>query len=194
MKSLQLLSDQVSETEIRVILRELARTADVPGDVVEFGCYVGTTSVYLARELKGDKRLHVYDSFAGLPEKTEFDASPAGEQFQPGELCATKKQFTSNLRRAGVAMPAIHKGWFQDLTAADVPEKVSFAFLDGDYYESVLTPLKLIENRLSPGAIIVVDDYTNEALPGAQKAVQEWLKTHKGTVVTEVSLGIIRLR
>ncbi len=193
MEKLQLLSDQVSEAELRVILRELARTADVPGDAVEFGCYIGTTSVHLARELKGHKKLHVYDSFAGLPEKTEFDASPAGEQFRPGELCATKKQFIANLRRAGVAMPVIHKGWFQDLTAADVPERVSFAFLDGDYYESVLIPLKLIEDRLSSGAIIVVDDYANEALPGAQRAVQEWLRARTEPVVVEASLGIIRL-
>ena len=192
--SLQLLSDQVSETEVRVILRELAKTKDVPGDVVEFGCYVGTTSVYLARELAPGKTLHVYDSFEGLPEKTQFDMSPAGEQFRPGELHATKKEFIANMRRAGVRMPVIHKGWFDDITPNDVPEKISFAFLDGDYYESVLTPLKLIEHKLSPGAIIVVDDYANEALPGAQKAVQQWLKNHRGSVVVEASLGIIQFR
>ena len=36
---------------------------------------------------KIDKRLYVYDSFEGLPEKTKEDTSPLGESFKPGELC-----------------------------------------------------------------------------------------------------------
>ena len=68
---MKLLSDQVEWREIEVILRELRKTKDVCGDVVEFGCYVGTTSVFLARELEAwmsSKQLWLYDSFEGLPE------------------------------------------------------------------------------------------------------------------------------
>lgn len=49
---MKLLSDQVSESEIKVILRELSKTRAVLGDVVEFGCYVGTTSVFIAGEIE----------------------------------------------------------------------------------------------------------------------------------------------
>ena len=78
------------------------------------------------------------------------------------------------------------------MTPAQVPDIISFAYLDGDYYHSVRDPLKLIWGRLSPGAIVLVDDYANEALPGAAKAVDEWLHTHPAKLRVEHSLAIIR--
>ena len=193
---MKLLSDQVDEREVRVVLRELERVlaAQVSGDVTEFGCYVGTTSVHLAERLKDTGRtLWLYDSFEGLPPKTSEDSSPAGEQFVTGELLATKKQLITNLKQARVPMPRITKGWFSDLTDSQVPQQVAFAFLDGDYYHSVKDPLKLIWQRLSPGSIVVVDDYANEALPGAAKAVDEWLQGHQATIKVEHSLAILQL-
>lgn len=192
---MKLLSDQVSQREIEIVLRELDRTRNIPGDVVEFGCYVGTTSVYLAQTLRDTgKQLYLYDSFEGLPEKRAEDASPAGEQFRPGELHATKKELVRNLKQANVPMPIITKAWFSDVTLEQIPVQISFAFLDGDYYDSVLDSLRLIWNRLSPGSIVVVDDYANEALPGATKAVDEWLHNHRTKLLrVESSLAIIRL-
>ena len=185
-----LLSEQITLRELAIILRELVRVQTVPGAVVEFGCYAGTTSIHIARWL-GGKQFHVYDSFVGLPEKTTPDISPVGEQFRPGELLATKKQFVTNFKKAGVPLPHIHKGWFRDLHPSDIPAPISFAFLDGDYYESILTPLRLVEDKLADGAVIVVDDYTNEALPGAARAVDEWLRTHPARLRVEQSLAVI---
>ncbi|OGL22390.1 hypothetical protein A2707_03650 [Candidatus Saccharibacteria bacterium RIFCSPHIGHO2_01_FULL_45_15] len=193
---LTLLSDQVSKREVEIILRELTKTLDrhVVGDVVEFGCYEGTTSVHLAYFLQAtDKHLYLYDSFEGLPDKTAFDESPAGMQFKTGELKAAKKQLIKNLRQMNTPMPRIKKGWFSELTQTDIPVVISYAFLDGDYYESIMDPLRLIWPRLSPGAIVVVDDYANEALPGAAKAVDQWLQTHTAALSVEASLGIIKL-
>ena len=189
-----LLSDQIDRSELAVVLRELERVQDIAGDVVEFGCFAGTTSVHISKWLEGsDRTFHVYDSFAGLPEKTAPDLSPAGEQFRPGELAITKKQFVLNCKKAGVKVPVIHKGWFSDLSDEDVPESIAFAFLDGDYYESVRVPLELIEHKLTPGATIIVDDYANEALPGAARAVDEWRERTKWqtTLRVECSLAII---
>ena len=194
--AMNLLSDQVDKKEIEVIVRELKRVIDngIKGDIVEFGCYVGTTSVYLAKNLMADgdkKRLFVYDSFQGLPEKTREDTSPLGESFKPGELFVAKKQFIKNMVQAKVTMPQIKKAWFSDLTEADVPKKIAFAFLDGDYYASIADPLKLISSRLQPGATVIIDDYGNDALPGASKAVNEWLVTHAATKKIEQSLAIL---
>jgi O-methyltransferase len=192
---MSLLSDQVNQKEIDVIIRELDRVISkgVPGDVVEFGCYVGTTSVYIAQVLaaREGRQFYAYDSFAGLPEKTNQDISPLGESFKPGELLASKKQFLRNMMQAGVPVPHIKKAWFSDLTADDVPKSVVFAYLDGDYYQSVLDPLKLLEKVLTPGATIVVDDYSNPALPGVAKAVDEWLLKHPAQLKVEQSLAII---
>ncbi|HMS93066.1 MAG TPA: TylF/MycF/NovP-related O-methyltransferase [Candidatus Saccharibacteria bacterium] len=191
---MKLLSDQIDERELAIILRELEKvlTAGVAGDVVEFGCYVGTASVPVGQRLmRTDKKLYLYDSFEGLPEKTREDESPTGVQFVAGELLATKKQLIKNFKQAHVPLPVIIKGWFSDLTPTHVPNQIAFAYLDGDYYHSVLDPLKLIWDRLAPGAIILVDDYANEALPGAAKAVDEWLRTHPSKLRIEHSLAII---
>jgi O-methyltransferase len=193
---MKLLSDQIDERELRIILRELevVLAEGVEGDVVEFGCYVGTTSVPMGKRLmKTDKQLYVYDSFEGLPEKTIEDSSPIGEAFQPGELLATKKQLIKNFKQAGVPLPRIVKGWFSDVTLAQVPEKIAFAYLDGDYYVSIRDPLQLITGRLQSGSRIVVDDYMNEALPGTARAVDEWLKTHPARLQVEHSLAIITI-
>jgi O-methyltransferase len=136
-------------------------------------------------------QFYVYDSFAGLPEKTAQDTSPLGIQFKAGELLASKKQFIKNMMQAGVPVPHIKKAWFKDLTQNDVPSTIAFAFLDGDYYQSVVDSLKLIEKRLSPGATIIVDDYGNAGLPGASKAVDEWLHKHPALLKVEQTLAVI---
>lgn len=193
---MKLLSSQVNEREITVIIRELSKLLvnTIPGDVVEFGCYIGTTSIFLAEKLQGtDRRLWLYDSFAGLPEKTKEDASAAGDHFKAGELLATRKQLEHNLRHFDRQMLVIKKAWFSDLTEKDIPDKIAFAFLDGDYYKSIIDPLRLIWNHMAPGGIIIVDDYDNSALPGAAKAVDDWGKAHNLKIHHEHGLALLRL-
>ncbi len=187
-------SDQIETDELFIILTELAQVVEynVLGDVVEFGCFVGTTALFLQRLLAGNKTLHVYDSFEGLPVKGQQDESPLGKQFEPGQLHASKADFIKNFKKARLPLPRIHKAWFKELKANQLPDHIAFAFLDGDYYASVMTSLRLIWPRLSPGAVIIVDDYYNEELPGAAKAVDEWLKTHQAKLQIQSSLAVIR--
>lgn len=193
------ISDQVSVEQIRVILTELERVLGqgIDGDVVEFGCYIGTTSLFIQRllQLRREKKsFHVYDSFEGLPEKSKEDNSSAGEQFKAGELMVNKKQFIREFQKANLPLPVIHKGWFSDLNEKDTPEQIAFAFLDGDFYGSIKTSLQLVLPRMQPGGAIIIDDYAREALPGAAKAVQEslpeYLKTH---IQTARNMGIIKV-
>lgn len=183
LRTYPIISDQVDERELRVLLRELERLlrAGCQGSVVEFGCYVGTTSLFIRRLLDAYQHagaFHVYDSFAGLPEKTAQDASAAGEQFVAGELAATRKGFLQQFKKARLRPPVVHKGWFAELTPHDVPEGIMFAFLDGDYYQSIMDSLRLVAPKLTPDAVLVVDDYANEALPGAARAADAWLQAH----------------
>lgn len=174
-------SDQLNSQQLGIILRELESTLQrgVTGEIVEFGCYLGTTSLYLRRLLdeaqESDRRaFHVYDSFEGLPEKGSQDESPAGTQFQAGQLAAGKKQLLRQFQKAGLAPPVIHKAWFNQLTARDVPAKIAFAFLDGDFYDSILDSLKVVWPRLSQNGVVLIDDYGREALPGVERAVQQF--------------------
>lgn len=191
-----IVSDQINRAELAVIARELQNVLakGVDGDIVELGCFVGTTSLFLqrlARQQSPAKTLHVYDSFAGLPQKSPQDQSPAGEQFKAGELLASKAQLIKHFKHAGLPLPVIHKCWFEQLAPADLPGRISFAFLDGDFYRSILASLKVVWPKLAPGAVIVVDDYQTVALPGVQQAIKEWSQNHSFTLKAEASLAVI---
>lgn len=192
-----ILTEQVTRQELVEILSALEEvlSRQIAGDVVELGCYVGTTTLFLRRMLMrhaSSKQLHVYDSFAGLPPKAPQDISPAGTQFVAGELKAAKHELIKHFRQAGLPLPVIHKAWFSDLTPHDMPAQISFAFLDGDFYESIRDSLRLIWPKLTEGAIVVVDDYQSETLPGAKRAVDEWLSKYPGRLQVVASLAIIR--
>lgn len=198
LKKYPIVSDQVNMRELRVILLELEALLrrGVGGNVVELGCYVGTTSLFIRRLLTAYNfagEFHVYDSFAGLPPKTAEDQSVAGDQFITGELLAPRKTFIEHFKKAGLVPPVIHKGWFSDLSKNDVPGQVVFAFFDGDYYQSVKDSFRVCTPHFVGGATIIVDDYASEALPGAAKATDEWARANGKTVRSQASLGIIRL-
>ena len=188
-------NDQFGARELAVLLRELRTVIDtlVIGDVVELGCYKGLTSLEMQRTLMGIKKLYLYDSFAGLPPKVAQDQSPAGIQFKEGELPASKQDVINLFKKSGLPMPSIKKAWFSDLTCQDLPEHIALAFLDGDFYQSITDSLKLIWPKLSKGAVVLVDDYQNAALPGVQKAVDEWLKIHPARLRVEASLAVIKV-
>ena len=175
-------NDQVSEKETARILELALECLALGGDFVEFGCYKGDTSLMLAELLveksveKGVKKLWIYDSFEGLPEKSAADESVLGVDFKGGELFVTKREVKERFLRAGLPVPVIKKGWFKDLGPEDLPEEISFAFLDGDFYESIRDSLKLVGPRMTQGGVIVVHDFSNPALPGVKKAVDEWNK------------------
>ena len=188
---------QVTKAETEIILELLEKSLDKDGDVVEFGCYRGDTSVLMKRLLErnnSEKILWLYDSFEGLPEKTREDASVAGDQFKAGELLVTKREVIEKFKRNGLRLPKIKKGFFENLNPEeDVPEKISFAFLDGDLYTSIKTSLKLVEKRMEKGGIIIVHDYNNPELPGSSRAVDEWLRAHPGKALeVKETLAVIK--
>ena len=175
---------QVTKLETEELLKLAQSTLDAPieGDWVELGCYKGDTSISLAKILKNhksNKKLWLYDSFAGLPNKTAEDASVAGDQFKTGELFVSKREVIEKFRRANLSLPIIKKAFFEELDPdSDLPNGISFAFLDGDLYTSIKTSFKLVLPKLSKQGIIVVHDYNNPELPGASRAVDEFLSSH----------------
>jgi O-methyltransferase len=187
---------QISARELEIILNELDKimNSTILGDVVEFGCFEGATSIHLAKKLeKSARKLYVYDSFEGLPEKSYLDKSVLGESFKTGELNVSKKQFIRNLERARAPMPIIVKGWFNELNETHVPAKICFAFLDGDYYDSICDSFKLISKKLQPGAMVVFHDYSNPALPGVKRAVDEITEKHGYQITQRETLAIIKI-
>lgn len=180
-------NDQVSEKETERILELAQECLDISGDFVEMGCYKGDTSLLLAEIVKAsEKKLWIYDSFEGLPEKKEVDKSVMGVLFRGGELAVTKREVKQRFLRVNLPVPVIKKAWFSELVENDLPEQIAFAFLDGDFYESIKDSIKLVAPKMSDGGVMVVHDYTNPALPGVKRAVDEWMQ--KGTPQFEVVL------
>ena len=192
-------NDQVAESETKKILFIARECLAIEGDFVELGCYKGDTSLLLAELLveksveKPAKKLWIYDSFEGLPMKGEEDASEVGKDFKQGELATTKREVKVRFLRAGLPVPVIKKAWFSDLTEKDLPEKIAFAFLDGDLYGSIRDSLRLIDGKMVAGGVIMVHDYDNPALPGVAKAVDEWSHGKKIEITKCQSLAIMRV-
>ncbi|MEI7632388.1 MAG: TylF/MycF/NovP-related O-methyltransferase [bacterium] len=194
----QLISKQIRADELFVLLSELKNVVanQVQGDLVELGCYEGTSALFFTRllnDLKSDKKLWLYDSFEGLPEKTSEDDSAAGVAFKGGELKASKARLAKNFVKAGLKIPEIKRAWFYELDPSDLPDQVCFAFLDGDFYESIVDSLKLVVPLIAKGGVILVDDYQNLALPGVAKAVNEYAERYDWKVQTQKSLAVIRM-
>ena len=193
-------NDQVTPAETSEILQLAETCLSVSGDFVELGCYRGDTSILLGKMLQNStknceylvenlcKNLWIYDSFAGLPDKTSEDSSGAGQNFQKGELLVTKREVVEKLRKHGlkitnhpdptVSSIIIKKAWFDELQSTDLPDRIAFAFLDGDLYSSIKTSLQLVIPRLADQGITIVHDYNNPELPGSARAVDEFLRSH----------------
>jgi macrocin-O-methyltransferase TylF-like protien len=196
-----IISDQITREGLAVVYGQLQDTIKhgVPGAVVEFGCYAGTTSLFIRRLLDQAKQsavrpFHVYDSFEGLPPKGPQDSNAAGVDFEAGKLYASKKEFMQQFRNANLRLPIIHKGWFNQLSGQDLPQQVAFAFLDGDFYGSIISSLRLVWPRMDPGGKILIDDYQRETLPGVERAASDFLRDKKFQGLrVECNIAIIKL-
>lgn len=194
LSDLPIISTMVNEDHIRIILNELQSVDNIMGDVVEFGCNVGTTSVFIQSYLNGSKQFRVYDSFEGFPEK---DIRDEGEEyhfkFEKGGCKTDIQTFTETFENLSIPLPfMIHKGWFKDIPDFNLPEKISFAFFDSDFYSSIMDSWEKVYPRLSPGAVVCVHDYAWEVLPGVKLACDDFLKDKPETMIFNNFIGILK--
>lgn len=160
----------------------------VEGDVVELGTCDGLSTRVIAAVMewqKSEKNLHLFDSFQGLPEFSQEDRPnhPYLREgvdhpwAKPGMFAVSPDTLLSNLSLFDLlGTKIVVPGWFEDTVPNELPEKICFAHLDGDLYESIKTSIEGVYPRLSKGAICVIDDYNFPAFPGAKKAVDEFLE------------------
>ena len=151
--------------------------------------YEGDTlaSALIANEIRddGEKILHLFDSFEGLPAPTEKDQlrndvltlgnmnSYAGKMSYPEDMVRARLEAISFPK--GRYM--LHKGFIDRVitTNKDLPHSVSFAFVDFDFYEPIKLALNFLHGVTPSGAIIIVDDYDYFST-GAKIAVHEFIQ------------------
>jgi O-methyltransferase len=155
-----LLDQVVMVTEILRIPRV------VEGAVVECGSYQGgsTTNLSLVCGLVG-RTLHVFDSFAGLPEPSEADklhVLPSVQElrgFNKGDFCGTLETVKANVQRFGkLEVCRFHVGYFEN-TLPEFAEPCVFAFCDVDLRGSLETCVQYLWPRLADRSCL----FTHEA-------------------------------
>ncbi|MFB6552704.1 TylF/MycF/NovP-related O-methyltransferase [Streptomyces sp. NPDC056405] len=178
--------DTVDADRLPAIRTELEQLAaqKVPGAVIELGCYQGAMALWMRAVLDAtgqhQRGVHVYDSFQGLPESGTKDP----DLFETGYLRAEPEQVLALHARWGRTPPAIHPGWFADTLPDQLPDQIAFAYLDGDYYDSIHTCLTACVPRMAPGGTLIVDDYADleanpkawNGLPGVKAACEDYFR------------------
>ena len=66
------------------------------------------------------------------------------------------------------------KGWFSDtLPAFNPPDSIALLRLDGDWYDSTMTCLDSLFDKVAPSGLILLDDYY--AWDGCSRALHDFL-------------------
>lgn len=143
-----------------------------PGAFVECGVYQGGTARLLAEVLthpNATRRLHLFDTFAGMPKTGDTDLVQAGD-FGDTNLERVK----SVVGHADIA--EFHPGLIPKTFASLTGLEIALAHVDVDIYRSVLDCCEFIYPRLVPGGFIVFDDYGFQSCPGARSAVDQFFQ------------------
>lgn len=176
-------SPAMTREELRNLLQVLQDTLNkgIEGAVLELGCFMGHTSVSIRKLLDlnaSNKDFHVYDSFEGLPPLASDDLIESDDGFYEGLFSCSPKQLIHAFKEQQLKLPQIHQGFFTDLPDAEFPQKIAFAFFDGDLYESIYVSLQKVYPKLMPQGAIVIDDWIYYKTPGVPKACKSYFR-HK---------------
>ena len=150
-------------------------TKKIPGDIAEVGVYKGGSAKIIC-SAKGDRPLHLFDTFAGLPRVDDVDMV---WPFYEGKFAASYDEVKSYL--ASEKNVYLYKGLFPDTSAPVQDRKFSLVNLDVDTYESTKKCLEFFYPRMSAGGMIVSHDYLTA--PGVRKAVDEYFADKPEPVV-----------
>lgn len=149
------------------LVHSLARSAaKLPGSMAEVGVYQGGTAKMICAA-KGDAPLHLFDTFAGLPESSAAD----GQVHVNGQYACSLDSVRSYLR--GYGNVHFHQGRFPDGSSKIENDRFSFVHFDVDLYQSTLDCLRFFYHRMLPGAVILSHDYS--ILAGVRQAFAEFL-------------------
>jgi len=164
--------------------------ANLPGIFIEAGCALGGSAIVIAKTKGNSRPFKVYDVFGMIPPPTKEDNLDVHERYR---VIADGKSsgiggdkyygyesdlygiVQSNLKDFGIngdeSAVYLIKGLLQDTMTVNQP--VSFAHIDVDWYEPVITCLQRIVPNLVLGGSIILDDYHDWG--GCRKAVDEYI-------------------
>lgn len=183
-----------------VFLRALAERRELPGAIVEIGCYRGATAAEALRMLKlwdADRPYVCIDTFSGfVPEQFETDE-------QMGTESSYRDAFDYNSRRA-VERTFRHLGYDVEVIEGDIttladdllPEQISVGLLDVDLSTPIHAGLEKLVPRMVAGGIVLVDDCEEAertGWKGARLGYQEFAKQMGLPEKYDAGFGVIEI-
>lgn len=165
-----------------------------PGDLCECGVFRGASAFLTAKAIRragGGRRLHLFDSFAGLSAPQDSD----GNYWQTGSMACSRAEVAANLAEFDDLID-FHEGWIPDRFGDVAGTRFCFVHIDVDLLQPTRDALGFFYPRMVGGGLIVCDDYGFETCPGARQAMDEFfadrpepivhLPTGQGFVVVEL--------
>ena len=157
---------------------------NIPGDFIETGVWRGGATIFMRGVLKvygiTDRNVWVADSFEGLPkpDAEKYPADKGDKHWTHPELAIGVEQVRENFARYGLLDEQVKflVGWFRDTLPGAPIEKLALIRLDGDLYESTMDGLRNLYPKLSPGGIIIIDDYG--CVKACKQAVTDYRAEH----------------
>jgi hypothetical protein len=160
---------------LQTVVWAVQQARSVKGDLVELGVFKGHTTLFTAEYLgfeTWDKTWSLYDTFEGIP-ADQID--PGWEQ---GNQAAYGGTFSyEEVRDRFAAFPNIKviKGRVPEVLAEDCPEAISFIHMDLNNTIAEVQALDALYDRLSPGGVIVFDDYGWAVARRQREAEDKWM-------------------
>jgi O-methyltransferase len=167
----------------------------VPGDFLEFGIALGGSGICIASELDGDRRFIGFDVFGMIPSPGEKDGPGPNDRYEiiksggsPGIGGDRYYGYVDNLHdvvvknfedyglRIDGRRIALVQGLYEETLPKQSEMTIAFAHVDCDWYEPVMLCLEYVAPRLSPGGIIILDDYND--WPGCKMATDVFCTRH----------------
>jgi len=156
----------------------------VPGAVVECGTWRGGMIAGAASLLGPDRAYYLFDSFEGLPDAQPLDGEKALAWQRDGpasgnyDNCrADQAEAEAAMQRSGARDVHIVKGWFADTLSSYDGGAIALLRLDADWFESTRQCLEHLFERVTPGGLVILDDYYTWA--GCARAVHTFLAEHR---------------
>lgn len=162
-------------------------SARIAGDIVECGSARGGSAALLALALDAagsERALWIFDTFEGMPEPSANDPDQKLARKYVGTCRGTLEDVTALFRSLHILQRArMVKGLFQDTLKNAPVEQIALLHLDGDWYDSVMTCLQTLYDKVSTGGIVQIDDYGY--WEGARKAIDDFFR-QRGLPVPEL--------
>jgi O-methyltransferase len=146
------------KSHLAMALKIFETPPDTKGIVVECGTWKGGSAANLSLVCKiAGRKLHIFDSFAGLPKGVEGDRE--APVYSPGDYAGSLEEVKRNIEKYGDIDSCVFvEGWFDDTLPSELMDDVLLAFLDVDLEASLETCVRNIWPRLIEKGYIFIDE------------------------------------